>query len=180
MTEKHRIALISCSKTKTYHRDSKRGGRVLPAELYSSELFRKRVAYIEQRGVEWFVLSARFGLWASDTERNPSDGSEIGCPSDEPYSYRLGDLSPAEQTVWFTDVCHHVVEKLWLDDCDTPIHPSELTVEIHAGREYAETLKQLLEIVGVKVEWPMEGLGIGEQLAWYKSRIEEPEFQLEG
>src|SRR5207302_11326497 len=46
------------------------------------------------------------------------------------------------------------------------------TIEIHAGVHYVTPIRSLLAIKGATVELPLEGLGIGEQLAWYKQRLD--------
>src|SRR5690554_4133484 len=105
-----RLILIGCSKTKLpYKRDPKRGGRLTPIELYSGDLFRKRVAYAEREGCEWAVLSAAFGLWPSHVERNPTTGMSVG----EVYDVKMSDLSAADRAAWHASVALKVVELLW-------------------------------------------------------------------
>lgn len=155
-----RIVLIGCSKTK--HKitpDPKRGGRVSPCELYSGQLFSKRVAYAESRKLPWMVLSAEYGVWRPDIEHKPYDN----C---------LADFSPAERAAWHISVAHRLIEELWEPwemDEGPVLSPDQLTLEIHAGNDYAHPLAELLRTVGINVELPCEGLGIGEQLALYTS-----------
>ena len=53
------------------------------------------------------------------------------------------------------------------------IIPNEEKVEIDifAGMEYRKYLVPLLETRGFKVNVPLQGLGIGSQLKWFKDRI---------
>lgn len=167
---KRRLILIGCSKTKLpYKRDPKRGGRVLPIELYGGDLFRKRVAYAEREGSQWAVISAAFGLWPSNVELNPvrmGDGGEV-------YDLTLCEMLAAERAAWHVDVAGKVIEQLWgtwhTGDTHRPLLPHELEVEIHAGRDYAQPLATILRELGVPTAWPCEGLGIGQQLAMYTS-----------
>jgi hypothetical protein len=43
--------------------------------------------------------------------------------------------------------------------------------EFHAGKEYVQAIRPLLEGVKATVAWPLKGLRIGEQLHWYKERL---------
>ena len=68
-----------------------------------------------------------------------------------------------------------LIEELWepfnLKESDDFLKPSELTIEIHAGADYCHPLAEILTAVGIKVELPLKGLGIGEQLAWYGKQV---------
>lgn len=165
-----RLILIGCSKTKLrYKRDPKRGGRLTPIELYGGDLFRKRVDYAEREGHPWAVLSAAFGLWPSHIERNPSMPGDAG----EVYDQTMSDLLAAERAAWHVDVAAKIVEELWEPwhggKAPSPMLPSELQIEIHAGRDYAQPLATILRELGIPAVWPCEGLGIGQQLAMYTS-----------
>lgn len=162
-----RIVLIGCSKQKhKYVNDPHRLGCMLPVEVYSSELFRRRVAYAASRRLRWFVVSAAFGLWESTELRNPSNRA-----TGEMYDLELGDLGPADRAAWHTSVAHSIVELLWepieKGESKQPLRPKDLTVEIHAGGDYAHPLAEILQAVGIKVELPCRALGIGQQLALY-------------
>lgn len=150
--------LIGCSKTKQpYKSDPKRGGRLTPTELYAGQLFRKRVEYAESRGIPWAVLSARYGLWRPNTEMKP-------------YDQCFKSLSPADKAAWHVGVAGRVIEELWEPfntNTGSVLSPKDLIVEIHAGKDYASPLGEILQLLGVIVVCPCEGLGIGEQLAIY-------------
>lgn len=154
-----RLMLIGCSKTKLpYVPDRRRGGRLTPEEMYGGQLFLKRVKYAKDRNLPWMVLSAEYGLWRPGSERKP-------------YEATMGEKSPAEFAIWHASVAYCILHELWeqreTGEADGPLRPNQLTVEIHAGRSYSLPLAEILRSVGVVVELPCEGLGIGKQLAFY-------------
>lgn len=161
----NRLMLIGCSKTKkAIDFDPRTGGRVIPEQLYGSQLFTKRVDYAKARGLRWAVLSARYGVWFP----------HIGLKA---YDQTFADMEAADIAAWHVGVAQRLMEELWesynLGRSVSPIRPSELLVEIHAGAEYCHPLAEILKAVGIAVELPLAGLGIGEQLAWYCSAKQE-------
>lgn len=112
-------------------------------DLYISPLFRKASRYAEATYDEWYVLSALHGLVA------PSTGLE-------PYDVTLARMTPPERSAWARRVSYQ------LDDAHIFYHD----LALHAGGHYRRALEQ------VRNGWrlPMEGMGIGQQLAWYKAR----------
>ena len=157
----NRLMLIGCSKTKkAVDFDPRTGGRVIPEQLYGSQLFSKRVDYAKSKGMRWAVLSARYGVWFP----------HIGLKA---YDQTFSDMIPADIAAWHVGVAQRLMEELWeqynLGQSVNPIKPSELTIEIHAGADYCHPLTEILRAVGIAVELPLAGLGIGEQLAWYCS-----------
>ena len=163
-----RIALIGCSKTK---RTFSEGQHVCAGDLYAGPLFKKRVQYAEAKGIRWFVVSARFGLMPPHFPVNPTVIGKDGVRSS--YDLCMKDLSPADQAIWHVTVASDVIHLLW-DDVELyghekPMNPKDLTIEIHAGADYARPLAEILTTVGIKVKTPVAGLGIGEQLAWYSN-----------
>lgn len=156
-----RLVLIGCSKTKhPYTPDRRRGGRLTPVEMYAGSLFHKRVEYAESRGLPWRVLSAAYGMWRPNDERKP-------------YDETMERKTAADRAIWHASVAYHVLHELWEEydngQADGPRDPREMTVEIHAGRCYSRPLADILQSLGVAVELPCDGLGIGEQLAIYTS-----------
>ncbi len=155
----NRLMLIGCSKTKkAVDFDPRTGGRVVPEQLYGSQLFSRRVDYAKSRGLRWAVLSARYGVWFPRIELKP-------------YDQTFADMEAAEIAAWHVGCAQRLMEEMWepfhMKLHDGPLKPSELTVEIHAGADYCHPLAEILQAVGIVVELPLAGLGIGEQLAWY-------------
>jgi hypothetical protein len=145
-----RFVFIGCTKNK---HDVGRS-HVNPEGLYDSDLFRKRVAYANNRDLPWAVLSARYGLWWPDTHLKT-------------YENRLHDQAKIEQAAWHVCVAHHFLN--YFDDDATDLR--KITVEIHASKTYAHPLAEILRSLGIKVELPCEGLGIGQQLALYNGEL---------
>lgn len=152
---KRTVALIGCSKEKSITADGVRHP-VPVRELYSSDLFRKRVAYCEQRGLRWCVLSAKHGLVQHFRELRY-------------YDETFGSMDRLRVAAWAPGVVVQFLDML----CDDDV-PSDLTVELHAGAEYCKPLAQMLELVGITVELPVRGLSIGKQLQFYSEHLTEP------
>lgn len=136
------VGLVSCT-------DAKRTEPSRPSELYDeSALFRKASAYAGRNYDEWFVVSAKHGLLEPDG------------PRVEPYDVTLSDLDAEERRAWAADVAADLRERL----------PASATIELHAGAAYAEPL--VPELDEFTCEVPLDGLRIGERLAWYNDRLE--------
>ncbi len=144
--EEPRVALVSCSASKL--------DRPAPArDLYSpSPLFRGASGWAEARELPWFVLSARYGLVDPDRVI-------------EPYEQRLpaGLQGRQVRLRWAQGVTQGLYEQLG--------DLQGIVFEIHAGRDYINPLKRLLERQGATVELPMAGMQIGQRLSWYKRAL---------
>lgn len=113
-------------------------------ELYRSTWFVGARLYAEQTCDRWFILSAKHGLLSPDAMVAP-------------YDETLSKVSKAERSAW----ARGVLAQLALER----IAP-DATMVVLAGLVYREHLHRALP--GMYVEVPMQGLGIGEQLAWLK------------
>jgi hypothetical protein len=86
----------------------------------------------------------------------------------------FADMNHADIAAWHIGCASRLIEELWEpfneNQADEPLKPGEFTIEIHAGADYCHPLSEILQSVGIKVELPLKGLGIGEQLAWYSQR----------
>jgi len=159
----NRLMLIGCTKNKhDVGYNPATAGRVVPEQLYKSPLFSKRLDYAESRGLRWAILSAKYGVWFPRIELKP-------------YDMTFAKMEAAEIAAWHIGVAQRLLEELWEpfneNQSSDALKPSELTIEIHAGADYCHPLTEILTAVGIKVELPLKGLGIGEQLAWYGKQV---------
>jgi hypothetical protein len=138
-----RVGLVGCVATK-------RSEPAPARDLYTSPLFVGRRTAVERSCDTWFILSAMHGLVPP---------AQVLAP----YDLALGDLSAAERRTWSRAV---------LADLDDELGALGGHVfEIHAGADYVEHgLSAGLQEAGAQVERPLEGLALGEQLAWYRAR----------
>jgi hypothetical protein len=136
-----RVGLVSCVKSKLQHQAPAR-------DLYTSALFRGARCSVERSCHRWFILSAEHGLVIPDEVL-------------EPYEKTLTKASPNERRRWSRRVLDELRHALG----DLGGH----TFEIHAGAAYANFgLTDGLKQSGGIVELPLEGLGLGKRLAYYK------------
>jgi hypothetical protein len=135
------IALVACVGKKT--------ALPMPAQdLYISPWFRKASAYASRVADRWYILSAKYGL---------VDPRTVIAPYDE----TLNRMPAAERRAWARRV---------LADLRQVLAPGDRVVFL-AGQRYREGLVGAVRAMGCTVEIPMEGLKIGEQLAWLKQRV---------
>jgi len=140
----NQVGLVSCVK-------SKRDEPTAPKNLYTSDYFEKMRSYAEQYHDDWWILSAKYGLL-------DPDGDPI-----EPYDETLSGANKAKKQEWSSDVAEQLEKEELLSE--------DITLILHAGKDYYEELLPLIEDRGVEVEIPTEGMYIGEKKAWYKERI---------
>lgn len=139
--EGRRIGLVGCVKRKA--------GSPRPAQdLYMSELFRGRRAYVERSCDEWWIVSAKHGL---------VHPVEVLAPYDE----TLKDASHITRRRWSEAVLVAIDER---------IRPQQGEIfEIHAGSEYRDFgVVEGLADRGCVVTVPTEGMRFGPQLRFYK------------
>ena len=149
-----RIALVGCGKSKQRPGGS---GWCDAQDLYTGELFLKRRKYVESRGLDWWILSAWYGL------TKPTAKARW-------YEKSLADVSEIERAEWHLYTAASVVG-IWCEETKPP-KLSDVVVELHAGRAYCEPLATFLRQLGMTVVTPVAGLGIGQQLQWYLERLE--------
>lgn len=141
MTE---IGLVSCVKTK-------REEPTTPKNLYTSTYFEKMRTYSEQYHDDWRILSAKHGLL------NPDDDPI------EPYDETLTSSTKEEKREWSERVAQQLEDEGLLS--------GDITLVLHAGMDYYGELLPLLNKTSVTVEIPVEGLPIGERMAWYNEQL---------
>jgi hypothetical protein len=131
------LHLVSCVSEKL-DRD------VRAEELYVSPWFRKARAYVNAINAPWRILSAKHGLLRPD--------AIVG-----PYEATLNTMAIAPRRAWAERV---------LRDLE-PLVAAGDTVVVIAGARYREFLVPTLARWSVRVDIPLEGLRIGEQLRWF-------------
>lgn len=107
--------------------------------LYKSPWFKKARAYVLKQGHPWAILSAKHGLLDPDTEIAPYDKTLYKMPAKERRAW--GEWVSKELRTRF---------------------PKVTKLVILAGAVY----RTHIDVDGYKVEIPMEGLEIGDQLNW--------------
>jgi len=147
-TDLKTLGLLSCTKRKKDY-------PCKASEMYSaSDLFRKAYAYCTKKYDNVAILSAKYGLLLPDEEF-------------EPYNVTLNNMSIDQVKKWSDQVFEQFLVKIELNGLGK--------VYFHAGKRYRQYLIPILEKMNIKCEEPLQNLGIGRQLAWYKihlSRLE--------
>ncbi len=138
-----RIGLVGCAK-------SKRADPAPARDLYDpSALFRGARCFVERSCDRWFILSAKYGLVHPEWMI-------------ERYQLSLTDASRAERESWAARVLGQLERELGSD-------LSPHTFEAHAGSAYLDFgLVSGIEGRGGRVERPLQGLGLGKRLSFYK------------
>jgi hypothetical protein len=139
LLEVFKVGLVGCVKTK----------RDYPApakDLYISDLFHKRRAYVERYYDTWVILSAKHHVIMPDQIL-------------EPYDETLKKKPRAARRIW----AQHVFEQLQRHYPE----PRSNVFYFHAGKEYREDLIPHFVRHGYSWEIPLKGLSFGEQKSWY-------------
>jgi hypothetical protein len=137
------LVIIGCVKTKLQTTEP------VPAhQLYTSPLFRKRLAYVRATGQPWAILSAAYGLIEPDKLI-------------QTYNLTIADLAARQRE----QLRGRVIGQLHARGLFGGAAGAE-SIELHAGGRYFDLINGL----GFRILTPTAGLGIGQQLAWYKAR----------
>lgn len=148
------FALVGCSKKKNSANPFE---PLTPArDLYCSDLFHKRVRHIESRNLPWFIVSAKSGCI------NP-------CTPLRVYDHTMLDKDQIDVSAWHVVAASQLIDLLYFDWDIRDLR--KVAVEFHAGNGYCEPLASILKLLGVEVVFPVKGLGIGEQLAYYSKEV---------
>lgn len=138
-----KIVLVSCV--------SEKAATASPArDLYTSDWFIKAARYAGQITEEWYILSAKYGLVQPDQVL-------------EPYNATLKTMGKSARQAWARQVFAALKPRL---------SPGDMVVFL-AGQAYREFLLDQVSRLGCKVEVPMEGLRIGEQMQWLNHHLQE-------
>ena len=135
------VYLVSCV-------GKKRSTPAKAKDLYASDWFTKARQYVEAHGGDWFILSAELGLV------DPED--EIA-----PYEKTLNAMGVRERREWAERVKGQMAQRL----------PRVDRIVVLAGQRYRENLMDFLHTHAHRVEVPMEGLKIGQQLQWLGTHL---------
>lgn len=142
-----RLLLVGCGKSKL--------PVAAPArELYTGSLFQARRRHADATGLPWWVISALHHLVQQDALL-------------EPYDLALKSLSPFKRTGWGCVVADALRAEIGQRGLDVRL----CDIEVHAGAAYADALRPWL---GAQIITPLEGLGVGQQLAWYAANLPKP------
>jgi len=125
-------------------------------DLYQSTLFRLARAYAEAAGDDWMIMSAKHGLVYPDRVLEPYEYSIIGKGKHERMALRHCVQA---------DFAGYLLER---PEIASGRKVEGLRVVGLVGKVYAEILK----LTGMRdiIEFPLEGLQIGERQAWLKSQ----------
>lgn len=108
--------------------------------MYQSTWFKKAKGFVGER--DYYIISAKYGLL------HPVDLIQ-------PYDISLYDLGKAQKIRWGSSVASSIQDKI----------PRHQTLVFLAGKAY---IKYIAGWLGdYKVETPLKGLGIGQQLKWF-------------
>jgi len=135
------ICFVSCVGKKT-------SVSAAAKDLYQSDWFIKARSFVESKGFQWFILSAKYGLVHPDK-------------AIAPYDKTLNTMSSYDRLEWAKRV---------LIQIDDTIPETSLFIFL-AGRKYRENLLDPLKAKGSEIIIPMEGLGIGQQLSWLNRNV---------
>lgn len=140
------VGLVACGK-------SKLDGAAPAKDLYTGNLYSAASTYAEAKYDAWYILSARHGLL------HPNQIVE-------PYDERMQDKTGDQLHHWCNRVDSHF--RGWACGYGLWSHRgNSITVWLHAGVAYRAPLTAMWSGLSWRLEEPLAGLGIGEQLAWY-------------
>lgn len=141
-----RLLILGCGAEKTPTVD----GPIPAKDLYTGTLFRARRKYAEASGAKWMILSAQHGLIGPETPVLY-------------YDRRIDDLTADDRSDLQASI---IKELIALFGSEEAIEGK--IVEMHAPAQYVELVREVVEDFRPEIETPLEGLGIGEQMAFYK------------
>jgi hypothetical protein len=122
-----------------------KANRPAPArDLYVSPLFRAARAYTECHygSDNWLILSALYGLVNPDQVLTP-------------YDLSLHQLTARQREAWGDRIAIELTDRF----------PAGTVLWFHAGALYRDAIGP---VVAHQVRFPLAGLAIGQQLAWYR------------
>lgn len=152
-----RFVIVGCGAAK---RDGPHGKSWPAKDLYTSNYFQLKREYAEANGDQWMVLSAEHGLVPPTAELRP-------------YETSIDDLDEGELDQLAHEVGMELIEWVaWEKGNGTTVDE----IVVLAGRKYIDPLREREAFhAGIEptVLFPLQQAdlsGIGEQMAWLKSR----------
>lgn len=193
MNEAQTILLVGCGKSKLPHPAAAR-------DLYTGNLFRSARGYAEASGRPWLILSALHGVVEPEHEIDPYDLTMADRIAGRGGFDRNKVLPEMALRAYHEAIAMRLWWWLYHSGHTSPATTAPpLTLEIHAGKLYVEAVRRAFELAmpwrtggvwnvethtkghqvplwgTVEIAAPLEGLEIGERLAWYAARREAPE-----
>jgi hypothetical protein len=176
--ERISVGLVGCAKDKA--------GTARPARLlYDSQLFRAASAYAAARYDHWRILSGRHYVLHPDEVIEPYDQPVAGMvkavrehwASMVEAALRCGGNYATEGRVNWPELPGPELRLgQWIMDGQAQGIDRRVDLWFHAGAAYADPIRALLATtmrdVPYDVHAPLAGLGIGQQLAWYKRQAQ--------
>lgn len=132
------VALVSCTK-------NKKDGVYPARELYDSTLFNLIKNYLDNQNVDWWILSAKFGLIHN----------QVIIPT---YDLSLSNLSKKERLYWFNNLVEPIINQL-----------NYQKYIIFGGKYYREFIVPYLINQSKEVIIPFKSMGIGQQISLMQS-----------
>jgi len=142
-----KLAIVGCGK-------KKKSGKHPAEDLYTSQYFKSKKEYANEKAFTWFVLSAEYGLIQHKEEI-------------ESYDTTIKDVDEEEWSKLVEKQFEHFMD--FFDSFEEEIEE----IIILAGQDYIEPIKPLLKESPYPVSYPFdETNGIGEQLKLLKEGVE--------
>lgn len=120
-------------------------------DFYTSPLFQKTVHYAQKNYTQIYFFNAKDGLLLPNQTL-------------EPYDLSIKLFSIKERKDWAQKV---------ISDLSEYESPDSTIISLHGGKVYRDHLEPQLQKRGYDYEVPLEGLGIGQQLAWLDYQIKQ-------
>jgi hypothetical protein len=117
--------------------------------FYKSPLFQKSVQYARKHYDRFYFYNAKDGLLLPDQVM-------------EPYDLSIKTFTIKEKKQWAKNLISG------FSDLESAANSH---VYLHGGKIYRDHLEPELRLNGYQFETPMQGLGIGKQLAWYDQQL---------
>lgn len=168
--QRNKLVLIACSKTKAFSGDEK----IKAGDAYCSPLFQKSRRWAESRGLDYAIISAKYGLvWPNEQIKD--------------YDLMLNELTKSQKKQWGARVAKEIHRWRLKNDFKKDKNgwvSADGTIITLAGKAYTDPLESSLATFStmrneepIEVEQPLEGLQVGQRLsklnsdweAWYFS-----------